>query len=151
MVTIKVKTKPKKRLRTRHIQVRTKYSTFDDVPDTDWSGLRAYWDDIIASIIEVLLEGEFNISIVRKTNPDGFIASTPYWQRHAQDPKRYPLKEAKRFISCLKGKSRFTVAIASFNRGYNTNWLLEDKVATLGGFLCSWCSPLLDYLRALKL
>lgn len=132
------------------IKIVTKYGGFNDVPNTTWSELEPYWPDMIASIIEVLHENEFNISEVRKDNPTGFVASTPYWKLHAAKPKRYPLNEVKRFISCLKQKPRFVQAITSFNLGHNTNWLSEEKNSTLGGFLCSLCAPILEYLRGLK-
>lgn len=132
------------------IKVLTEYGVFSNVPDTDWLELKPYWPDIIASIIEVLHENDFNISEVRQDNPTGFIASTPYWKVHKKKSKKYPLREVERFIFCLKQKRRFVQAITSFNRGHDTNWLLEEKISTLGGFLCSLCSPILEYLRELK-
>lgn len=132
------------------IKVQTKYGLIEGIPNTKWSDLKPYWPDIIASIIEVVLENDFEISDVRKTNPNGFIASNFYWRAHRKNPDKYPLIGAKKFISAIKNKKRFIKAINEFNKKKRTNWLLEENISTLRRFLRSQCLPLLKLLNKLK-
>jgi len=138
-------------VKKRTIAVKTQYGIFTDIPNTTWRELESYWPDIVACIIEVVLENGFNINEVRKNNPSGFVASKYYWDAHKKHPKRYPLIEAKKFISKLKNKKRFNEAIIKFNKRHNTNWLLEENIPILGSFLRSFCIPIYPYLKNLKI
>ena len=132
------------------IMVETKYGVFKDIPNTTWIDLEPYWSDIVASIIEVVLENDFDISDVRKTNPNGFIASNFYWRANEKNPVEYPLNGAKRFLSALKNKKRFIEALEKFNQRRNTNWLLEENIHIFRRFIRSQCLPLINYLKKLK-
>lgn len=136
--------------RPRKITVQTKHGPFEGVPNTQWIELVPFWPDIVASIIEVILEDEFVLETVRRDNPRGFIASTYYWRKHRKERNKYPLKEAKRFIENLKQKNRFCKAIRDFNRGHGIDWLSEDSISVLGGYIYSFCFQILDYLNGLK-
>jgi hypothetical protein len=70
--------------------------------------------------------------------PDGFVASSHYWEISRRNPERFPLREARYFIYKLEEKAYFCDAIRKFNEKTRTNWLEESNLAILGGYLCSF-------------
>ena len=133
------------------ITVRTKYGDYRNVPQTSWKDLRPYWPEIVSAIIEVVLENDLNLTVVKKGNRSGFIAPGDYWKKYLERPKRYSLSGARFFIKKLKEKEKFSKAISKFNSNKVVDWLTNENIPILGGYLYSFCFYLLDYLRGVKL
>jgi hypothetical protein len=94
-----------------------------NVPETSWDALQPFWPSIARAVIEVLFEGGFKPYSVRKNRKDGFYASEWYWKQSLENPEKYPLDEAKRFIEMLLEKEYFTESVREFNKSRNTDWL----------------------------
>ena len=121
-----------------------------DVPLTSWEELKPYWKLIAKSVIEVFLEGNFKPYSVRKNKKDGYYAAEWYWQMSLIDPKKYPLKQAKKFLVMLKKNKDFINAVKDFNSEKGSNWLLPSKINQLRHFVYSICHELEGYLNQLK-
>jgi len=132
------------------ITVRTKYRDYLNVPQTSWKELRPYWPEIVSAIIEVILENDFNLTVVKKGNRSGFIAPGHFWKKFQENPQRYRLTAARDFIKKLKEKEKFTYAIKKFNANKGVDWLTAENIPTLGGYVYSFCFYLLDYLNGIK-
>ncbi|MBU7018634.1 MAG: hypothetical protein HXS44_14080 [Theionarchaea archaeon] len=90
------------------IEISGEKSIVRDVPEMSWDDLRFFWPSVARSLVEVFLGGSFKPYSVRKDRKDGLYASMWYWKQSSENPKEYPLGEAKRFIEMLLEKEYFT-------------------------------------------
>jgi hypothetical protein len=128
--------------------VQTKYGAVESVPVIGWEALIPYWPSICRAIFEVLIENDFYPYAATLKRPDGFVASKYYWEISLNDPIKVPLSEAKFFIYKIKEKTFFLSSIREFNQKTRTNWLEEENIATLGGYLNSFFFALKPVLKA---
>jgi len=130
--------------------VETNYGIVVRVPITGWKELVPYWKAICRAIFEVLIENDFHPCTATLKRPEGFVASSNYWRRSLKNPTRVPLSEARFFIYKLKEKPYFIDSIKRFNEKSKKNWLEENNIAVLGGYLCSFYLTLKPALKVVK-
>jgi len=118
--------------------VQTIKGTVEKVPVIRWKELVPYWENICRAIFEVLIENDFRPYTATFKRPKGFVASSSYWRKSLENPKRFPLSEARFFIYKLLEKPYFTNSIKEFNQKIHKNWLEEKNIATLGGYIYSF-------------
>lgn len=128
----------------------TDHGIVEGVPMTQWEELAPYWSAICRAIFEVLLENDFHPYTATLKRPKGFVASSSYWRMSLRNPTRVPLSEARYFIYRLREKPYFTDSIRRFNEKSGKNWLEENSIAVLGGYLCSFCLTLKPVLEVVN-
>ncbi len=118
-----------------------------NVPMTKWTELAPYWKDICKAFFEVLDENDFKLFTATFKRPKGFVASSQYWRWSIQSPARFPLSDARFFISKLLEEEYFANSISEFNQKNQKNWLEERNIATLGGYVYSFYYTLKPVLK----
>jgi len=132
------------------ISVATKFGKIEKVPLTKWRELTPYWPKITKAFFEVLMENDFSPYTATIERPEGFVADRHYWERSMKNPEETPLGEAKRFVSKLIGHPDFAEAIKAFNASKKVNWLKEENVHILGGYVYSFYYTLKPVLKIVE-
>lgn len=132
------------------IEVSGREKIIKNVPETSWEELKPYWPLIVKSIIEVFLEGNFNPYSVRKNKQNGFYAAEWYWKQSEINPRKYSLKESKRFLKMLLKKKEFVSSIKEFNKSKSTDWTSKENIKKLRHFIYSTCVKLEELLKLLR-
>lgn len=136
-----------KKVNNEFFSLNIKYGLIENIPTTSWKELTSYWPAICKAIFEVLIENDFYPYTATLKRPKGFVASSYYWTISLKNPKKFPLSEAKYFIFRLEEKSYFIDAIRNFNMKTNTDWLNQNNIDTLGGYLYSFYDTLKPVLK----
>jgi len=132
------------------INVSTKFGIVKNVPLPNWTEIIPYWPRISKAFFEVLIENDFNAYTATIKRPTGFVADLKYWEISEKGPKKLHLKEASVFIRKIKEKTDFVEAIKEFNAKGKVDWLRDDNIHLLGGYIYSFYYTLKPVLRTTK-
>ncbi len=115
------------------IQINTKYGTVRNVPVIKWIEFQPYWEPVVRAIVEVIVENKFRPYSATIKRPDGFVASSKYWETYGYRHKKLTLDQPKKFIELLMTKEGFRTAITEFNSKSGVDWLNPKNLHLLGG------------------
>ncbi len=129
------------------ISVHTIAGRVDQVPVIGWKELKPYWGELCRAFFDVLIENDFKPYTSTIKRPEGFVASSFYWGLSCRNPAKFPLSEARFFVSKLLEKPGFRNSIKEFNQSSQISWLEEKNIATLGGYVYSFYYTLRPVLK----
>jgi hypothetical protein len=132
------------------IVVSTKFGEIEGVPLIRWKEIAPYWAKITKAFFEILTENDFRPYCATKKRPNGFVAQSYYWKKSDKNPKKFPLMEARRFLSKLVEHDDFRDAIREFNSKEGVEWLGSENTHILGGYVCSFFYALKPVLRTVQ-